>query len=198
MFSELCRHRELLSAACNCAWQSTLEDFSKNYHTLKLAVSNLAELDVLMSLAQVSRQEGFCRPEIHDGDPGIEIKKGKHPMLSHLLSATQELVANDTSLGLDHERCMIITGPNMGGKSSYIRQVALLVVLAQIGCYVPAERAKIGLVDAIFTRMGSKDELHRGRSTLLVELEEASAMLRHATQRSLTILDELGRGTSSC
>lgn len=127
----------------------------------------------------------------------IEIKQGRHPVIQHLIGEGGQYVANDTDLQGSAERVMIITGPNMGGKSSYIKQVAIICILAQIGSYVPADSARLGILDAVFTRMGAADEIFSGRSTFMVELQETSDILSQATSRSLVILDELGRGTST-
>jgi DNA mismatch repair protein MutS len=156
--------------------------------------SALAELDCLSSLAEAAVRNRYVRPELAD-DGGIEIAGGRHPVLE--LSLDAGFVPNDLAAGGDNPRVLVITGPNMAGKSTYLRQAALIVLLAQIGSYVPADAAHIGLVDRIFTRIGSRDDLAAGQSTFMVEMQEVSNILRHATSRSLVILDEVGRGTST-
>lgn len=154
----------------------------------------LAQLDVLVSLAEVAVKGDYIRPEVVDEDI-LEIHAGRHPVVEQMLSG-ERFVPNDTVFEAE-ERIQIITGPNMSGKSTYLRQVALIVLLAQIGSYVPASYARIGIVDRIFTRMGAQDEIHAGQSTFMVEMIETANILHHATSRSLLILDEIGRGTST-
>lgn len=127
----------------------------------------------------------------------IEIEDGRHPVIDALRGEHEQYVPNGTELSAEGHRVMIVTGPNMGGKSSYIRQVALIAIMAQVGSFVPAASARLGILDAIFTRMGAEDEIFRGRSTFMVELQEAGEILAVATERSLIIMDELGRGTST-
>ena len=155
----------------------------------------IAELDCLASLAQTAYENSYCCPVLNT-DGIIEIKEGRHPVVETLLDGAV-FVPNDTLLDGDKNRCSIITGPNMAGKSTYMRQIALIVLLAQIGSFVPAKSAKIGLVDAIFTRVGAADDLSTGQSTFMVEMNEVSTILRNATKDSLIILDEIGRGTST-
>jgi DNA mismatch repair protein MutS len=154
----------------------------------------LAELDVLASLAEVGARHGYVRPEVIAEDE-LEIHEGRHPVVEQTLVG-RRFVTNDVLFG-EGERVRIITGPNMSGKSTLIRQVALIVLMAQIGSYVPADSAKIGVVDRIFTRIGAQDEIHAGQSTFMVEMVETANILHHATSRSLLILDEIGRGTST-
>lgn len=154
----------------------------------------LAHLDVLSSLADVAASQGYIRPEIVEDDL-LEIRRGRHPVVEQTLGGNR-FVPNDTIFE-DGERIRILTGPNMSGKSTFLRQVALIVLLAQMGSFVPAESAKIGLVDRIFTRIGAQDEIHAGQSTFMVEMVETANILNHATPRSLLILDEIGRGTST-
>lgn len=155
----------------------------------------LASLDALVSLAAVSRKHGYVRPVIRT-DGALSIKGGRHPVVERTLPHEQ-FVPNDTQLDLADSRFMILTGPNMAGKSTYMRQVALITLMAQIGCFVPADSAEIGIVDRIFTRVGASDDLASGQSTFMVEMNEVSNILHHATRRSLLILDEIGRGTST-
>ncbi|HEX6541871.1 MAG TPA: DNA mismatch repair protein MutS [Ktedonobacterales bacterium] len=155
----------------------------------------LAELDVLLALAEVASRQNYCRPELDEGDT-IHIVAGRHPVVE----ASQREIAfvpNDTELSTSDAQILLLTGPNMAGKSTYLRQVALITLLAQIGSFVPAEAARIGLVDRIFTRIGAQDDLATGQSTFMVEMVETANILHHATPRSLVILDEIGRGTST-
>ncbi len=155
----------------------------------------VAGLDVLASLALVAEQNNYVRPQINEKGT-ISIKNGRHPVVEKMMNG-ELFVPNDTSLDNDKNRISIITGPNMAGKSTYMRQVALIVLLAQIGSFVPAESAKIGIVDRIFTRVGASDDLASGQSTFMVEMTEVANILRNATRNSLLILDEIGRGTST-
>ncbi|NXM82932.1 MSH3 protein, partial [Oenanthe oenanthe] len=150
-YRELQRLRERLVLACTAEWLSFLDHFSEHYHPVSKAICHLATVDCLFSLAQVAKQGDYCRPTVRDNRE-IIIKNGRHPVIDALLGEQDQYVPNTTSLSGDDERVMIITGPNMGGKSSYIKQVALITVMAQIGSFVPAEEATIGVVDGIFTR----------------------------------------------
>ena len=154
----------------------------------------IARLDVLCSFAEVSVNNRYCRPLVNNSGT-IMIKSGRHPVVEQVISTP--FVSNDTFLNMKDERCAIITGPNMAGKSTYMRQVAIITLMAQIGCFVPAETAEIGLVDAIFTRVGASDDLAAGKSTFMVEMSEVAEILKNATEKSLLILDEIGRGTST-
>ena len=155
----------------------------------------LAEIDVYLSLAQVAAQHNYCRPQLNEGD-SIHIVAGRHAVVEQAQAETP-FIPNDTHLSNSDAQIGIITGPNMAGKSTYLRQVALIVLMAQVGSYVPAEAATIGLVDRIFTRIGAQDDLATGQSTFMVEMVETANILHHATPRSLVILDEIGRGTST-
>src|SRR5881398_1337273 len=155
----------------------------------------IAILDVLCALAETARLFNYCRPTL-DESLRLVIKDGRHPVLDQNL-VEEKFVPNDTSLDGENLRLAIVTGPNMAGKSTYIRQVALIVLMAQIGSFVPAESAEIGLVDRIFTRVGASDDLARGQSTFMVEMNETANIINNATERSLVILDEIGRGTST-
>jgi DNA mismatch repair protein MutS len=166
---------------------------SSSNHLLKLA-RVIAQLDVLASLAETATLGGYVRPEVLEEDL-LEIHDGRHPVVEQTLSGIR-FVPNDV-LFEEGERVRIITGPNMSGKSTLIRQTSLIVLLAQLGSYVPAARARLGLVDRIFTRIGAQDEIHAGQSTFMVEMVETANILHHATSRSLLILDEIGRGTST-
>ena len=155
----------------------------------------LASLDVLQALATVAAERGYCKPMVNDGDL-IEITEGRHPVVE-AMNLGERFVPNDTLLGHQQHQLLMITGPNMAGKSTYMRQVALITLMAQIGSFVPASSATIGIADRIFTRVGAGDNLARGQSTFMVEMMEAAHILRNATPRSLVILDEIGRGTST-
>lgn len=155
----------------------------------------VAELDVLSALAEVAASNGYIRPVIDDSEE-IIIRNGRHPVVEQFLS-DERFVPNDTFLNCETDQLLIITGPNMAGKSTYLRQVALIVLMAQIGGFVPADEAKIGVVDRIFTRVGAHDELASGQSTFMVEMNETANILNNATRRSLIVLDEIGRGTST-
>jgi DNA mismatch repair protein MutS len=155
----------------------------------------VAHLDVYAGLAEVALQQGYVRPDVHDGDT-LSITAGRHAVVEHLQTGTR-FVPNDTYLDTGGTRLHIITGPNSAGKSTYLRQVALIVLLAQIGSCVPADAASVGVVDRIFTRVGAHDDLASGQSTFMVEMSETANILNNATARSLVILDEVGRGTST-
>ncbi|XP_064499010.1 DNA mismatch repair protein Msh3 isoform X7 [Pseudopipra pipra] len=189
--------QEKLILDCSAEWLNFLDHFSEHYHSVSKAIGHLATVDCLFSLALVAKQGDYCRPVVQDNRQEIIIKNGRHPVIDVLLGEQDQYVPNTTNLSGDGERVMIITGPNMGGKSSYIKQVALITVMAQVGSYVPAEEATIGIVDGIFTRMGAADNIYKGRSTFMEELTDTAEIIRKATPRSLVILDELGRGTST-
>lgn len=157
--------------------------------------SSLGQIDALASLAECARRYNYCRPAILE-DETLQIKEGRHPVLDAIMTE-KRFVPNDTLLDGDENRMLIITGPNMAGKSTYIRQVALLTLLAQVGSFIPAGSARIGLVDRIFTRVGAVDDISRGQSTFMVEMLETANILNHTTRKSLVILDEIGRGTST-
>lgn len=154
----------------------------------------LAELDVLTALAEVARERGYVRPRLDDSCR-LEIIGGRHPVVEAML--TDDFIANDTNLDPDQTQIVLITGPNMAGKSTYLRQVALIAIMAQAGSFVPARQARIGIIDKVFTRIGASDDLARGVSTFLAEMTETANILNNATDRSLVILDEVGRGTAA-
>lgn len=156
--------------------------------------SAIAKIDVLRSLAEVSVNNRYVRPLVNDTGT-VRIIAGRHPVVEQVISTP--FVANDTLLDMQEDRCAVITGPNMAGKSTYMRQVAIIVLMAQTGCFVPAQSAEIGIVDAIFTRVGASDDLAAGKSTFMVEMSEVADILKNATKKSLLILDEIGRGTST-
>jgi len=162
---------------------------------LQSASAAVAALDVLISFAKTASSNGYVKPEVNDGDV-IDIKRGRHPAVEQLLGAGM-FVSNDTFIDMKERSMLIITGPNMSGKSTYMRQTAIIVLMAQIGCFVPADSAVIGVTDRIFTRIGASDNLAYGQSTFYIEMSELAGILRNATSRSLIILDEIGRGTST-
>lgn len=170
-------------------------DVARSVRTIQETAASLAALDALASLAAVAESHGYCRPVVDDDDV-IEIADGRHPVVERMALGAG-FVPNDACLDLGGNRFLILTGPNMAGKSTYIRQVALIVIMAQMGSFVPARQARIGVVDRIFTRIGAADSLARGQSTFMVEMREMANILNHATRRSLVILDEVGRGTST-
>ena len=170
-----------------------LETLNKDLQCLQNCASAISEIDLLATLAERAHSLNFCQPELTE-QPGIDIQGGRHPVVEQVLS--EPFVANDLQMN-DKRKMLIITGPNMGGKSTYMRQAALIVLLAQIGSFVPATSAKIGLVDRIFTRIGSSDDLAGGRSTFMVEMMETANILHNATENSLVLMDEIGRGTST-
>ncbi|KAJ6013369.1 DNA mismatch repair protein msh3 [Penicillium herquei] len=188
------QHKEALAAACDKAFQALLAEISTQYQFFRDCIQSLATLDCLLSLATIAQQPGYVKPEYTD-HPCLHVEQGRHPMVERLL--TDAYVPNDTNLDTDATRALLVTGPNMGGKSSYVRQVALIAIMGQIGSYVPAASARLGLLDAVFTRMGAFDNMLAGESTFMVELSETADILKQATPRSLVILDELGRGTST-
>jgi DNA mismatch repair protein MutS len=165
---------------------------------IRAAANAVSVVDALASLAEVARRHGWVRPEVHEGET-VEIRAGRHPVVESILNDAhaEGFVPNDTSLDPADAQILLLTGPNMSGKSTYLRQVALIVLLAQMGSWVPAESACIGVVDRIFTRVGASDRLARGESTFMVEMRETAEILRAATPSSLLILDEIGRGTST-
>lgn len=171
------------------------EEIAKNIKRLQKTSEVVSTIDVLASFAQVAEDMNYCMPEVN-ATGTIDIKGGRHPVIEKMLGAG-EFVENDTYLDKDENRLSIITGPNMAGKSTYMRQVALITLMAQIGSFVPAQEAKIGVVDKIFTRVGASDDLSMGQSTFMVEMMEVATILKEATKNSLVILDEIGRGTST-
>lgn len=205
LFQLLEQARELCDEAAAVAWKSFLVLFSSTAIDLRAVVRFLCDLDCLASHARTSLLPGYSKPELLDPactKAGVHAKNARHPIAEALLQVPY--VPNDVCLGAcaeespsSSQRCMVITGPNMGGKSSYIRMTGLLAIMTQIGCYLPAESAKVSPFDAMFCRMGARDMLGKGMSTLMCELAETSKILECATDRSLIVLDELGRGTST-
>lgn len=163
---------------------------------IQLNASLIARLDCLLSFAQCARENNYVRPHINNGFT-LDIKNGRHPVIEKLLPIGEEYIANDIYLDNDTQQIIIITGPNMAGKSALLRQTALIVIMAQMGCFVPAKHAEIGLVDKIFTRVGASDNISSGESTFMVEMNETASILNNLSNRSLVLLDEIGRGTST-
>ena len=163
---------------------------------LQLIADFMARLDVVSTFSKISYDRNYCRPELNDSLE-IQVKNGRHPVIEQLLPVDEAFIPNDLIIDATGDQILLITGPNMAGKSTYLRQVGLLVLLAQIGCYIPADEARIGMVDRIFTRVGASDNLAGGESTFLVEMNETANILNNATRRSLILLDEIGRGTST-
>ena len=176
-------------------FQKLRDETLRELAPIQQTAAAIAIVDVICALAETARLFHYCRPQLNES-LRLVIKDGRHPVLDQNL-VEEKFVPNDTSLDGENMRLAIITGPNMAGKSTYIRQVALIVLMAQIGSFVPAASAEIGLVDRIFTRVGANDDLARGQSTFMVEMNETANIVNNATERSLVILDEIGRGTST-
>ncbi|PYL77811.1 MAG: DNA mismatch repair protein MutS [Verrucomicrobia bacterium] len=176
-------------------FQKLRDETLREIEPIQQTADAIAVVDVLCALAETARLFRYCRPELNDS-LRLVIKDGRHPVLDQNL-IEEKFVPNDTELDGENIRMAIVTGPNMAGKSTYIRQVALIVLMAQIGSFVPAESAQVGLVDRIFTRVGASDDLARGQSTFMVEMNETANIINNATDHSLVILDEIGRGTST-
>lgn len=175
----------------------TLITFAKDYvHTIQTNANLIAQADCLLSFAECSARYGYNKPELNDSYT-IQIKEGRHPVIEQQLDVSEKYVANDVYLDNEQQQILIITGPNMSGKSALLRQTALIVLMAQCGCFVPAASAKIGLVDKIFTRVGASDNLSAGESTFMVEMNETASIMNNLSPRSLILLDEIGRGTST-
>ena len=172
-----------------------LESISAQLDRIQRTANAVAKLDVLTALAQVAAENNYCRPVVDDSDE-LTITEGRHPVVEQVLKGSL-FVPNDTTLNCGEDRCLIITGPNMAGKSTYMRQNALIALMAQIGSFVPAASCHVGVVDAIFTRIGASDDLSAGQSTFMVEMTEVAEILKNATSKSLVVLDEIGRGTST-
>jgi DNA mismatch repair protein MutS len=176
-------------------FQSLRQLIADNGERIRKTASLISEIDVYRSFADVARKNSYTCPDV-DLSTDIIIKDGRHPIVEKFVKDSY-FVPNDTTLDLSQNKVMIITGPNMAGKSTYMRQVAIVTLMAQIGSFVPARSAKIGIVDKIFTRVGASDDLASGQSTFMLEMNEVAAILKNATKRSLIIYDEVGRGTST-
>jgi DNA mismatch repair protein MutS len=178
----------------NKLFQELRQEIAEFAEIIRLAAKWIAEVDVYLSLAEVAREHGYTRPLVDDSDL-LKIEDGRHPVIEASIEK-EAFIPNDVHFN-ELERLLVITGPNMAGKSTYIRQVALIALLAQIGSFVPARSAQIGIIDKLFTRIGASDDLSRGQSTFMVEMSETANILNNTTSRSLVILDEIGRGTST-
>lgn len=189
------QYRELLLLSAEKAYKDFLAEISEKYEHFRDVVSSLAHLDCLLSLTITASQSDYVKPVFNaeENETKIEVIDGRHPIVERL---TNTYVPNNIHFS-GGQKAMILTGPNMGGKSSYIRQIALIAIMGQIGSYVPAKSAKLSILDAVYTRMGASDNMMRGESTFMVELHETSDIMKQATAKSLVILDELGRGTST-
>jgi DNA mismatch repair protein MutS len=173
-------------------YEDLLDQLGPQVHALQAIARGVAELDVLLAFAAVAATRGWCRPRL-TAEPGLEIEAGRHPVVE---TQVEQFIANDARLG-PTRRLLLVTGPNMGGKSTYMRQVALIALLAHVGSFVPATAARFGPLDQVFTRIGASDDLAGGRSTFMVEMTESANILHNATERSLVLMDEVGRGTST-
>ncbi|TDI62306.1 MAG: DNA mismatch repair protein MutS, partial [Alphaproteobacteria bacterium] len=178
-------------------FEKMANEISAHWAAITLAAQAVSQLDVAAATAELTHEQNLCRPRVDDS-LAFEIVQGRHPVVEAALAKLQDtpFIANDCDLG-DGKRLWLVTGPNMAGKSTFLRQNALIVILAQMGCYVPARSAHIGVVDRLFSRVGAADDLARGRSTFMVEMVETAAILNQATKHSLVILDEIGRGTAT-
>lgn len=177
-------------------YMELIQDMQEFIPQIQINANLIAHIDCLLSFMKVSQLQRYVRPVVDDSEV-LDIKQGRHPVIETQLPIGEQYVPNDVLLDTEHQQIMVITGPNMAGKSALLRQTALIVLLAQIGCFVPAERARIGMVDKIFTRVGASDNISLGESTFMVEMTEASNILNNVTPRSLVLFDELGRGTST-
>ena len=173
-----------------------VQDMQEYIPQIQINANLLARLDCLLSFANIAEENKYVRPMVDDSMV-IDIKKGRHPVIETQLPLGEQYIPNDVYLDNEQQQIMMITGPNMAGKSALLRQTALIVLLAQVGCFVPAESARIGLVDKVFTRVGASDNISLGESTFMVEMTEAANILNSVTPRSLVLFDELGRGTST-
>ncbi|KAF3361822.1 DNA mismatch repair protein MutS [Chlamydiales bacterium STE3] len=189
------RSEEKIAQIESALFDELIRKISSYSQDILLSAQAIALLDFLLGLAKVARDKNYCKPIVDDGT-SFDIKEGRHAIIESI-HLEEKFIANDTFLDTENHRMMLITGPNMAGKSTYIRQVALIAIMAQIGSYVPAKYARIGIVDKLFTRIGASDDLSRGQSTFMVEMTETANILNNATSRSLVILDEIGRGTST-
>ncbi|HEY9122985.1 MAG TPA: DNA mismatch repair protein MutS, partial [Bacteroidales bacterium] len=177
-------------------FEELIHFLSEYVQAFQLNANLIGQLDCLLAFAFVSAENGYSKPVVNDSDV-LEIKEGRHPVIEKQLPPGNSYVANDVLLDTVEQQIMIITGPNMSGKSALLRQTALIVILAQMGCYVPAKAANIGIIDKVFTRVGASDNISSGESTFMVEMIETASILNNLSARSLVLLDEIGRGTST-
>ena len=177
-------------------WEQLLDAMAEYVPALQLQANLLAELDVLAGFAQLAMDNHYCKPQMNDGH-SLLLKDCRHPVIEYQLPPGESYIPNTISLDKDEQRIIILTGPNMSGKSAILRQTALAVILAQIGCYAPCSAAEIGVVDKIYTRVGASDNISVGESTFMVEMTETASILNNLSDRSLVLLDEIGRGTST-
>lgn len=187
---------ERMQAIENLLYEQMLQTLTEYVQPIQFNAQLIAQLDCLQSFAAVSLANGYCRPKLNEGTT-IDIKEGRHPVIETQLPLGEKYVSNNVYLDRDKQQIIIITGPNMSGKSALLRQTALIVLMAQIGCYCPAQSATIGIVDKIFTRVGASDNISSGESTFMVEMNETASILNNVSDRSLVLLDEIGRGTST-
>ena len=187
---------ERMQAIENLLYGQMLQTLTEYVQPIQFNAQLIAQLDCLQSFAAVSLANGYCRPKLNEGTT-IDIKEGRHPVIETQLPLGEKYVSNNVYLDRDKQQIIIITGPNMSGKSALLRQTALIVLMAQIGCYCPAQSATIGIVDKIFTRVGASDNISSGESTFMVEMNETASILNNVSDRSLVLLDEIGRGTST-
>jgi DNA mismatch repair protein MutS len=177
-------------------YNALVQNIAHYTETIQLNASIVAQIDCLYSFAYVSVNNNYARPEMNDSLE-LDIKNGRHPVIETEMAPGEQYIGNDVHLDNERQQIIIITGPNMAGKSALLRQTALIVLMAQMGCFVPADAATIGLVDKVFTRVGASDNISQGESTFMVEMNEAANILNNMTDRSLVLFDELGRGTST-
>lgn len=187
---------ERISSLEQQIYQQVVMAIQREIPRIQLSCNTLARIDCLVGFAALACANNYCRPQMNDGYR-LEIEQGRHPVIETLMEPGEEYVANDIWLDSDSQQIIILTGPNMAGKSALLRQTALIVLMAQVGSFVPARSAKIGYVDKIFTRVGASDNISRGESTFMVEMTETSTILHNLSERSLILLDEIGRGTST-
>jgi DNA mismatch repair protein MutS len=187
---------ERIAALENKIWDELLLWFADYVLLLQANAVLIAQLDVLMAFARISEDHGYKRPSINESR-NLELKGCRHPVIEQQLPPDEHYIPNDIQLNTEEQRIIILTGPNMSGKSAILRQTALSVIMAQIGCFVPCEKAEIGIVDRIYTRVGASDNISLGESTFMVEMLETASILNNLSDRSLILLDEIGRGTST-
>ncbi|CAM1154160.1 MSH3 (predicted) [Pycnogonum litorale] len=197
LINEISKQNEILDENCKEAWISFLRSFSNSYLKYKKAITKLATLDCLLSFCEVAKKYNLCKPSYTDHFIQLKINNGRNPIISASMDYPTQFVSNSTELQHNGNICQIITGPNMGGKSSYIRQVALICILGQIGSFVPCDFAVLPVLDAVYARIGASDNIYEKESTFLSEVRDVSDIMKQATSNSLIIIDEFGRGTST-